>query len=56
MSTWAGQNLDVLVTRSLRHKDCKSNDSRSHLGRVPSIEDKTVMVQEDQAEGLGHIY
>ena len=32
ISTWAGQNLDVQVTRPLRYKDCKSNDTRSHLG------------------------
>ena len=32
MSTWAGQNLDVLVSRPHRYKDCKSNDARSHLG------------------------
>ena len=32
ISTWAGQNLDVQVTRPQRYKDCKSNDTRSHLG------------------------
>ena len=45
ISTWAGQNLDAQVTRSLRHKDCKSDDSEVTLReRIPCIEDKTVMV------------
>ena len=32
ISTWAGQNLDTQVTRPLRYKDCKMNDTKSHSG------------------------
>ena len=50
MSTWAGQSLDTQVTRPHRYRDCKSNDWKSHIGKIPSIEDRMVMVQEDQAK------
>ena len=39
ISTWAGQNLDIQVTRPHRYKDCKRekererDDTKSHLGR-----------------------
>ena len=32
ISTWAGQNLGTQVTRPHRYRDCKSNDTKSHLG------------------------
>ena len=32
ISTWAGQNLDARVTRPLRYRDCKMNDTKSHSG------------------------
>ena len=37
MSTWAGQNLGTQVTRPHRYKDCKRNDTKSHLGIEPLV-------------------
>ena len=60
ISTWAGQNLDTrwfdtLVTRD-DATSARATTQRSHKEMAPLYRAKTVMVQEDQAEGLGLLY
>ena len=61
ISTWAGQNLDtqqlgMLVTRDDATWTARKMTSEVTLREIPLYRVKIVMVQGDQAEGLGFLY